>query len=122
MAMLQDFDVEESWHDVKGCYSAAPKIARWENCREQGYVVSMENDSGEQINIAFFEHRNSDSICAVEWKQNTLNAPTIDTAKFGEIYKSKEDVSHTVPPGCVSEMAEWIEDRLTAHWAGGQIK
>jgi len=38
-------------------YRADPRIARWENCREQGYVISMRSsDSRKQVNIAFFQH------------------------------------------------------------------
>lgn len=95
------------------CYGAT--VARWENCREQGYVVSCLNDRHEQLNIAFFEHRNSDDICAVAWSQLTMNAPTIDTAIFGDVYKTKWDVSHSVGFGQFREMADWIKDQIREH-------
>ncbi len=56
-------------------------VARWENCREQGYVLSIFNNEGlsrKQLNIAFYESRNSDTIVAVAWEQCTLNSPNID--------------------------------------------
>ena len=87
------------------------QIARWENCREQGYVVVLRTPKG-QLNIAFFEHRNSDDICAVMWEQFTINSPTIDSAKFGDIYADKWDVSHTVGYGEYQEMANWIYGEL----------
>lgn len=92
-----------------------PRVARWENCREQGYVIMMLNKKPpSQLNIAFFEHRNSDSICAIEWRQITINSPTIDTADFGDVYKDKWDVSHSVSFGCALDMAGWITGRMAA--------
>lgn len=110
--------IEQSWNDERHQYDAEPKISRWENCREQGYIVWMRGVgySG-QINIAFFEHRNSDNICAIEWEQTTTNAPTIDTMDTGnKVYKDKWDVSYSVGPGSASDLADWIFDRLTAFW------
>jgi hypothetical protein len=110
-------EMDCSWDDAQKRCLADITIARWENCREQGYVLSLRSKGGNrQLNIAFFEHRNSDNICAVEWEQTTINAPTIDTAQFGEIYKNKYDVSHSTGYGKVREMAEWINKRLEVFW------
>lgn len=110
--------IENSWSDALKKYVARPSVARWHNCREQGFVVSLSSANySRQINIAFFEHRNSDEICAVEWEQRTFNPPTIDTAKFGNVYRDKFDVSHSVSYGRPAEMADWIMARLTAFWA-----
>lgn len=121
LAFLQGSDslVDESYNKDLHKYEAEPTVARWENCREQGYVISMRTkDYKKQLNIAFFEHRNSDSICAVKWEQITMNSPTIDTAKFGKkVYKDKYDVSHSVGYGKVAEMAEWIEKEFQKFWA-----
>lgn len=109
--------IEESYDRELNRYMAEPEINRWHNCREQGYVITMRNnDYSRQINIAFFEHRNSDQICAIEWEQHTVNPPTIDSAEFVGIYKTKYDTSHQVSPGRADEMADWIFDRLTAFW------
>jgi len=117
-----DESYDKEWHRHK----AEPKINRWHNGREQGYVISMKNnDYSRQINIAFFEHRNSDNICAIEWEQFTLNPPTIENADFGNVYKDKYDVSHQVNVGMASEMANWIFQRLTDFWniaANSRIK
>jgi hypothetical protein len=111
------YSIEESWSDDQKQYLAQPKVARWENCREQGYVVCMRSqDYSKQINIAFFEHRNSDSICAVKWEQNTINSPTIGTAEFGNVYKDKYDVSFEVRFGQFMEMADWIQEQLEQFW------
>lgn len=113
LAYLRNNNIEESWNGHE--YAAKIKVGRWENCREQGYVLSLRM-SGEQLNIAFFEHRNSDEICAVRWEQITINSPTIDTAKFGDVYKDKYDVSKSVNWECFREMADWIHRELTAFW------
>ena len=99
-------------------YLAKPYVAPWENCREQGYVIYMKNENGtKQINIAFFEHRNSDEIIAVLWNQITDKAPTIDTMDTGgTIYQTKWDYSHSVQYGKVAEMAQWILDKLEEFW------
>jgi hypothetical protein len=88
-----------------------PEIARWHNCREQGYVISF-SVASKQLNIAFFEHRNSDSICAVMWEQRTINPPNIDSAQFGDIYKDKYDTSYSTGYGEVVKMGGWICERL----------
>lgn len=118
LAMLKGFgNIEQSWDDNSKRYSAEVKVSRWENCREQGYVVCLTGKGyNRQLNIAFFEHRNSDSICAVKWEQTTINAPTIDTAQFGDVYKDKYDVSKSVGYGKIMEMTEWITKELTKFW------
>ncbi len=110
-------DIEASWNKELHRYEAEIKVARWENCREQGYVVSLKSkDFAKQLNIAFFEHRNSDNICAVKWEQVTINSPTIDTATFGDVYKDKWDVSKEVGCDEAAELADWIFNQLTSFW------
>lgn len=109
--------IEESWSDEHKCYMARPEVARWENCREQGYVVSLRSkDYRRQLNIAFFEHRNSDNIGALKWEQHSLNSVNIDTAEFGDVYKSKWDISKSVDYGEIAAMAEWIKEELANFW------
>lgn len=119
-AYLDRFDgVEPSWHPTHHTYEPV-HIAEWHNCRERGYVVIFNNAKREQINIAFFEHRNSDEICALKWVQSSINPLTIDNASFGDIYKDKYDVSHRVEVGKASDMADWIMESLCAHWDAGK--
>jgi len=120
LAFLQRHNIEESWSDVYKCYQAKTEIGRWENCREQGYVVYLRNKKHDQINIAFFEHRNTDSICAICWLQNTINSPNIDSAKFDGVYKDKYDLSYSVGYHEFEDMANWIFNQLKNHWLVGQ--
>jgi len=111
------YGIEESWNGQERKYDSDIQVSMWENCREQGYVVIMRSKNYQkQLNIAFFEHRNTDDICAVKWEQTTINAPTIESAKFGDVYKDKYDVSHDVGYGEILEMANWIADELTKFW------
>jgi hypothetical protein len=117
LAFLSGLNIEESWSDEKKKYCADIKVARWENCREQGYIVSMHSENYQrQLNIAFFEHRNSDSICAIKWEQRSMNTITIDTAVFGDVYKDKYDTSFSVGYGEVVKMADWISEQLSKFW------
>lgn len=121
MSYLDMYDgVEASWDSELKRY-APVRLAEWHNGRENGYVIMFHNAAHEQLNIAFFEHRNSDDICAVKWVQSTINPPTIETANFGEAYKTKYDVSHTVGVGHAMDMADWIMDQLNAHWMSAII-
>ena len=123
LAYLSGHDgVEASWSTKHKEYQARPEVNRWHNCREQGYVVSMRNTdpkgSLRQLNIAFFEHRNSDAICAIRWEQVTTNPPTIDTADFekNNIYKDKYDTTFDVGFAQPFEMADWVMDQLEIFW------
>ena len=109
-------NIEDSWNSDRQEYDAKVKVARWENFREQGYIVSLVNKNNKQINIAFFEHRNSDNIHAIKWEQNSLNSLTIDTAEFGDVYKTKYDTSFSVGYGQAYEMATWVFKQLDEHW------
>lgn len=127
LALLQRHEgLDSSYNRTTGSYDMETWVARWENCREQGYVVCLTDESRKkQLNIAFFEHRNSDSICAIKWEQSpTTNAPTIDNAIFGDIYKDKGDVSKRVSYGQVMEMADWIWlelEKFCAEWEKARV-
>jgi len=124
LALLQGKgEIEGSWNDEYKCYDAKVEISRWENGREQGYVCYLRkwiDDRCEQLNIAFFEHRNSDSIHAVKWKQYSINGINIETADFGDIYKNKYDTSFLVGPFEHYKMADWIYDEFVKFWNEGR--
>lgn len=50
------------------------EVTRYDNCREQGYIFYM-RVKDKQLNVAVYEHRNSDNICVVMCEKVTLNAP-----------------------------------------------
>lgn len=43
-----------------------------------------------------------------------MNTLTIDTAKFGDVYKDKYDVSFSVNYGEIREMCDWLAESLKA--------
>lgn len=116
LMFLQIEYIEESYNNEHKRYDAEIKVGRWGNCREQGYIVSLVNKKRKQLNIAFFEHRNSDEICAVKWEQKSTNILTIDTAIFEDVYSDKYDVSYSVKHSNVCEMADWIRFNLKDHY------
>ena len=116
MFLQGNSSIEESWCDKRKNYKETIKVARWENCREQGYVVSLLDKNRDQINIAFYEHRNSDSIHAIKWLQDDMNSLNIDNSKFGDIFKDKYDTSFSVDWGEVKDMADWIKSQLVKHY------
>lgn len=124
LCFLQGMTIEESWNKERSQYDAEIRVARWENCREQGYVVMLRRPDSKTLNIAFFEHRNSDNICAIRWEQSAYpNSPNIDTAQFGDqCYKDKYDVSHSLGYGKAFEMAEWISAALIDFWMASKAK
>ena len=111
LALISGYNVEDSYNQSRHAYDVDVQVARWDNCREQGYVAYL-RVNGKQLNIAFFEHRNSDNICAVKWEQSTFNAPTMGSAEFGDVYKDKYDVSHSVSYNEHYAMKEWIEKQF----------
>ena len=116
--------IAESWSQVHKRYMAEPQVDRWHNCREQGYVITLSSGADlRQINIAFFEHRNSDDICAVQWEGYYINPPTInDIPELHPYRQSKYAVTHSVSVGQAEDMADWIFLRLTDFWNAARKK
>lgn len=111
--------IESSWNEQQSQYDAEIQVDRWHNCREQGHIAALRffADGGlHQLNIAWFEHRNSDAVHAVKWEQVSTNPITIDSAKFGEVYATKYETSYSVGYGNWVAMGDWIKEQFTAYW------
>lgn len=116
MSYLNSKDgIEPSWEG--GRYLAEVKCAPWYNGRERGIVFYMRNHNhAHQINIAVFEHRNSDSICTILWEgYSGINPPTLTDIPEG-VYQDKWDTTSSFEPGRADLAAEWIYEQLTAFW------
>lgn len=86
------------------------QVGRFENCREQGYVVRLCVDSLVIKNYCFYEHRNSVNISILTNNTTTLNTPSVkemwegrkdkyDTDKdfeFGEIVRAGEYILNSM--------------------------
>jgi hypothetical protein len=87
-------------------------ISRWENCREQGYVLKVVHCDTEKLNlfIIFYEHRNSDNICVKLYRRNgIINNLNIDIACADENFmKDKYDFDKSFAVDEASEAAKYI--------------
>lgn len=62
------------------------EVVRYENCREQGYIFYMAIDD-KQMNVAVYEHRNSDALCIVSFEKFTGYTPP----KAKDVWENMED-------------------------------
>jgi len=118
---LNDGKIEASYNEKTNKHDVTIEVARWENGREQGYICSLVVPFAKQLNICFFEHRNSDEICAVKWEQvsmNSIGIVNMDTK--GTIYQDKYDVSFKVKYGKFLQMAEWIKNEFDIYYANNK--
>ena len=99
-------------------YAVKINVGRYENCREQGYVFSIDFIGEEkgtkerkhyQRNYAVYEHRNSDSIIVLISNATTINTPNIDAmwADKGE-NPSKYDYDKSFDNGNIIDCAKYI--------------
>jgi hypothetical protein len=94
----------------------------WYNGRERGVVVSMSINFAKTLHIAFFEHRNSDTICALKWEtdrpyfNHPLEDPNIFDIAYGGKEKTKWDTSFSVSPGEAGKMAHWIYEQFEKYY------
>jgi hypothetical protein len=106
--------IESSWDDHR--YRAEVGAAPWYNGRERGIVFYLRDRAFKhQLNIAVYEHRNSDSISAVRWQGNTFNPPTLADIPEGT-YQNKWDTAHDVAWGQAHLMAKWVYDQFDEFW------
>lgn len=86
----------------------------WYNGRERGIVISMSSNflSGKVLNIAIYEHRNSDELCCLKWETDTIywNHPLEDVNIFDKAYKGKGkfDTDATFPYMSIKECGDWV--------------
>lgn len=117
LANLQSRDgLECSWNGER--YKARVESAPWYNCRERGVVFYLKHlKSGRQVNVAVFEHRVGDHLCAAEWESDfTLNPPGL--ADLPEDTFNGGNWTCRWDHGQVSDAAEWVYSRLERFWTG----
>jgi len=120
MAVMQHMrnysGIEPSWSKENKAYMADVEVAPWYNGRERGVVFYMRSqDFSKQLNIAVFEHRNSDQIHALMFEGVTFNPPTLGDEPGG-IYKSKYDTAKVIIAVRAGDMAQWVYEQLEAFW------
>lgn len=94
--------------DWKRCDFPLVEVGRFENFREQGYVL-MVTFKGKRRNYAFFEHRNSDELVVFISNKVTLNTPSIEDI-YGE--RGKYDYDMCFDGGQIVECGENIIENI----------
>lgn len=86
------------------------EVTRYDNCREQGYIFYMRIfDNGmHQMNVAVYEHRNTDALCIVSNEKSTLNAPL--SQDIWEAMKDKWDTTADFDCGNIINCGDTIID------------
>ena len=114
MLIQENANIQESWNKKLIQYDARIKVSRWENGREQGYILSLRDSQQKQLNIIIFQHRNSGVLSATKWEQQSLNALNITNAVFDN------EFNYSVDDGEFTEMAYWVMKQFKEHWRQGQ--
>lgn len=107
--------------DIKDIYSPYNRpqimVGRYENCREQGYVLTlMSSQCGKQIaHYAIYEHRNSDNICVNKFHGVFTDTPDCEAVWSGKA--SKYDYDQAFSYNEVWEAYGWLEESMQADLA-----
>ena len=94
-------------YDNKVVYKA--KVGRYENCREQGYVFSIQVGYGNERHYAVYEHRSSDTRCVLSSDGLCMNTPNVEFMwKDRGENASKYDYNKGFDCGDIIKCGEWI--------------
>ena len=100
-------DLVKYTHKDKHLYLGT-RVGRYENCREQGYVFSIQVGN-EEIHYAVYEHRNSDQLIVLIANGLNLNTPSVDFMWKDRGEKAtKYDYNKSFRCGEITECGEWI--------------
>lgn len=102
--------VDKSWNKEFHKYDASVEVGRYENCREQGYIFSVQY-KGKQRNYCVYEHRNSDDICVVVFDGVTINTPTLKMV-CDAMEDNKWNYTKAFPCGQIMECGNYILDDM----------
>lgn len=125
MAYLEGMEPDfANWRGDIRSYDVSLETRPWYNGRERGFVISMQHGwlgKGAVIHIAVFEHRNSDSICALVWDTPRFyyNGPISDDETLNLAYGGgdKYNVTKEFKAGAIGEVADWIYATLETFYA-----
>lgn len=92
------------------------RVGRYENCREQGYVFSIQVGSKER-HYAVYEHRNSDQLIVLIANGLNMNTPSVNFMwKDRGENATKYDYNKSFSCGEITECGGWIIDDML-DWA-----
>lgn len=102
--------IDKTWNEKHHSYDAEFNVGRYENCREQGYIFSVQY-KGNQRNYCVYEHRNSDYLCVVVFDGVTINTPTNDMV-WKAMEDSKWNYTKAFECGNIVECGDYIIDDM----------
>ncbi len=103
----KELAIESSWNNEFHHYDAEILVGRYENCREQGYILSIRDKLGKTRHYAIYEHRNSDDLCVVVFDKQTINTPTLNDVceAMGD---NKYNYTKSFPCGLIEDCGNYI--------------
>jgi hypothetical protein len=108
-------------HYTESCFDsdeedkAVVLVGRYENCREQGYIITLTRNRCQSLmSYCVYEHRNSDSICVQMFHANFMNAPSIDDVFYGK--RDKWDIDKRFDCGNIYDCALFIVKDMATRW------
>ena len=107
----KDITIDKTWNKKFHKYDAGVEVGRYENCREQGYIFSVQY-KGEQRNYCVYEHRNSDDLCVVVFDAVTINTPTLELV-CNAMENSKWNYTKAFPCGQIMECGNYILEDIS---------
>lgn len=111
--------IDKTWNLAFRKYDASVEVGRYENCREQGYIFSVQYKNG-QRNYCVYEHRNSDELCVVVFDAVTINTPTSEMV-CNAMRDSKWNYTKAFPCGQIMECGDYILGDMKK-WIDGLIE
>lgn len=122
LAILRDRigdGIDESWDAEAREYGANPQVSRWENVKEQGYIIRMPHHvARKQINVIFFENRGSDDVDVVMFETAiSLHTFHVHTLPEDLPFTHSGEVTRRFSSGQWKQTADYIYEALTAFWA-----
>lgn len=104
--------IQKSWNPLYRSYDVDILVGRYENGREQGYVVSvLYQYIKAQKTFAFYEHRNSDNIYVLHTDE-LVGFDTPSKEIVYDKYKDKWDCDKSFKFGEIVECGDYILDEI----------
>lgn len=102
LAILQSYD---------DLYDLNLNLARFHNCREQGYSIKL-SKINKTIHIVFFEHRSGDCICVNWWIDSGVHLNNANLNAYVAACDFGQVTTKTFRAHSFIDAAEYIKDML----------
>lgn len=110
LRVAKNMCLDKTWNKEFHKYDASVEVGRYENCREQGYIFSVQYKH-KQRNYCVYEHRNSDELCVVVFDNETINTPTLEMV-CNAMGDSKWNYTKAFLCGQIMECGDYILDDM----------